>query len=59
VRLDFDDDQTLLVVWTLPGRDFVCVEPWRAGPGALACAGPPVLPPGGAAQTTLTITSRG
>lgn len=25
-----------LVLWTLPGRDFVCVEPWTAPGGALA-----------------------
>ncbi|MCI0573314.1 MAG: hypothetical protein L0Y66_21415, partial [Myxococcaceae bacterium] len=24
-----------LVVWTLPGKDFVCVEPWTAPAGAL------------------------
>lgn len=28
VRLDLDPVFATLVVWTLPGRDFVCVEPW-------------------------------
>jgi len=31
-----DPQFTTLVVWTLPGRDFVCVEPWTAPGGALA-----------------------
>ncbi len=58
VRLAFGDDQGLLVVWTLPGRDFVCVEPWRARPGGLADGTAPRIAPGGAATTTLTIRAR-
>jgi galactose mutarotase-like enzyme len=34
-RLDWDPAFDQLVVWTLPGRPFVCVEPWVASPGAL------------------------
>jgi galactose mutarotase-like enzyme len=26
--LNFDPGQPVVTVWTLPGRDFVCVEPW-------------------------------
>lgn len=56
VRIGFGDEQALLVVWTLPGRDFVCVEPWRTRPGALAGAFAPTIPPGGAESTTLTLS---
>lgn len=35
VRLDWSPSFTTLVVWTLGGRDFVCVEPWTAPGGAL------------------------
>jgi galactose mutarotase-like enzyme len=58
VRLGFGDDQTLLVVWTVPGRDFVCVEPWRGGLGAFARGTAAVVAPGDHAETTLTITSQ-
>jgi galactose mutarotase-like enzyme len=56
VRLAFGDDQQVLVVWTLPGRDFVCVEPWRARAGALANGTAPVVAPGASHRTTLTVT---
>ena len=53
VRIGFGDDQEVLVVWTLPGRDFVCLEPWRARPGALDDRS--VIKPSGFACTTLTL----
>ena len=28
LSLRLDPTQTIVTVWTLPGRDFVCVEPW-------------------------------
>jgi galactose mutarotase-like enzyme len=56
VNLGFGDDQALLVIWTLPGRDFVCVEPWRAKPGALANGTAPRIAPGAFASTTLTLS---
>jgi galactose mutarotase-like enzyme len=56
VRLAFGDDQRALVVWTVPGRDFVCVEPWRARFGALADGTAPRIEPGGSASTTLTLS---
>jgi galactose mutarotase-like enzyme len=55
VRIGFGPQESLLVVWTLPGRDFVCVEPWRARPGALAGDVAPQIPPGDAESTTLTL----
>jgi galactose mutarotase-like enzyme len=56
IRVAFGDDQELLVVWTLPGRDFVCIEPWRAKLGALADGTAPKVPPKGAFATTLTLS---
>ena len=55
VHIGFGDDQAVLVVWTLPGRDFVCVEPWRAPPGGLSDGRAPRIPAGAAATTTLTL----
>jgi len=34
IRLGWDDGFAALVLWTLRGRDFVCVEPWAAHGGA-------------------------
>ena len=56
VRIAFGEEQALLVVWTLPGRDFVCVEPWRAFPGGLANGSAPRLAPGAVESTTLTLS---
>jgi galactose mutarotase-like enzyme len=56
VRIAFGDDQQLLVIWTLPERDFVCVEPWRAGLGALADGTAPKIPPRGEYATRLAIS---
>lgn len=36
VSLSWSPEYRLLVVWTLKGKDFVCVEPWTAAAGALA-----------------------
>ncbi|MET0404060.1 MAG: aldose epimerase [Cystobacter sp.] len=35
VELSWSPSFTTVVVWTLTGRDFVCVEPWTAPAGAL------------------------
>ena len=35
MELAWSPSFTTLVVWTLEGRDFVCVEPWTAPGGAL------------------------
>ncbi len=36
IRLSWSPEYRVLVVWTLRGKDFVCVEPWTAAKGALA-----------------------
>jgi galactose mutarotase-like enzyme len=47
VRLSWDDGFETLVLWTLPERAFVCVEPWAANGGALATGeGVRVVAPG-------------
>lgn len=45
IRLDYGGFP-VVVVWTLPGRDFVCIEPWSAPAGALARGGARRLRPG-------------
>ena len=56
VRLRWNASFRVLVVWTLLGRDFVCVEPWTARAGALA-SGAPVewIQPGKRATTRVEI----
>jgi galactose mutarotase-like enzyme len=42
IILDWSDDQKVLVLWTLPGRPFICVEPWSdraGGPGISVAPG--------------------
>jgi galactose mutarotase-like enzyme len=56
VRIGFGPEQTVLVVWTLPGRDFVCVEPWRTRPGALADGSAPQIAPGDSESSTVAIS---
>ena len=42
-------EYTRWVIWTLAGKDFVCLEPWTAAGDALnRDEGPIVVPPGGA-----------
>jgi galactose mutarotase-like enzyme len=56
VVLRWSDDQRVLVIWTLAGRDFVCVEPWSAPANALVTGGATVVAPGGAHESWLTIS---
>jgi galactose mutarotase-like enzyme len=58
VALSFSDDQKVLVVWTLAGRDFICVEPWSAPANSLNDGGAIEVPPGGAHESFLTISVR-
>lgn len=46
VRLEWDEAFTTLVLWTLPGRPFVCAEPWTAPTGALAKSEARLVGPG-------------
>jgi galactose mutarotase-like enzyme len=46
----------VLVVWTLRGRDFVCVEPWTAPANALNDGHAVRVPPHGTHESSFTIT---
>ena len=57
VTLRFGDDQKVLVVWTLRGRDFVCVEPWSRAANALNEGKGIVVAPHAAHTTLLLVTA--
>jgi galactose mutarotase-like enzyme len=58
VRLDMDESFTTLVVWTLEGRDFVCVEPWTAPRDALNTGERLIhVPPGATHRARFAITA--
>ena len=57
VTLRFGDDQKVLVVWTVRGRDFVCVEPWSRAANALNEDKGIVVAPHGAHTTLLLVTA--
>ena len=46
VVLDWSADHRVLVVWTLPGRPFICVEPWSAPANTLQTGRGIVVPAG-------------
>jgi galactose mutarotase-like enzyme len=48
VTLEMDPSFTTLVVWTLAGKDFVCVEPWTAPGNALNTGSHLIQVPAGA-----------
>ena len=54
--LEWSADQRVLVLWTLPGKPFVCVEPWSGPANALWSAGGITVPPRGAHVSTLVVT---
>jgi galactose mutarotase-like enzyme len=55
-RLDYGAFRHV-VVWTLAGKDFVCLEPWTAPPGALATGeGLIQVAPGGMRRFTFSLT---
>lgn len=49
LHLSWSPEFRMMVLWTLQGRDFVCVEPWTGPAGALATRqGLPTVAPGDA-----------
>ncbi len=57
VRLGWNDGFEALVLWTLRGRDFVCVEPWAAQAGAFPSGeGVRTVPPGEADGVSWSIS---
>jgi galactose mutarotase-like enzyme len=60
VRIDMDAAFTTLVVWTLTGKDYVCLEPWTAPGNALNTrTGLLIVPPGGVHEARVEITGVG
>lgn len=58
ITLAWSENVSRVVLWTLRGRDFVCVEPWTGPGGALASgAGIPWIPPGETQALRFRITS--
>ena len=56
VELSWSEAFTTVVVWTLTGRDFVCVEPWTAPGGALQTGeGLQLLAPGATFSSQFSI----
>jgi galactose mutarotase-like enzyme len=58
VRITMDASFTTLVVWTIRGKDYVCVEPWTA-PGNALNSGTHLLavPPGKAHEAVVAISA--
>jgi galactose mutarotase-like enzyme len=48
-------DERVVVVWTLAGKDFVCVEPWSRAANALHDGTAIVVAPGGVHETLLQV----
>ena len=55
VRLEYSGDHDVLVLWTLAGRDFVCVEPWVGRAGALSDGNALLVPPSSRHVSRVTI----
>jgi len=59
IRVDFTDDHDVLVVWTLAGKDFVCVEPWIGRANALNERRAMMVPPNGRHVSRVAISLEG
>jgi galactose mutarotase-like enzyme len=46
VVLSWSANHHVLVLWTLPGRPFICVEPWSAPANALQTGAAALVAPG-------------
>lgn len=57
VHLSWSDALPVLVVWTLPDKDFVCVEPWSAPANALNDGGARWVAEGETAAWSLSISA--
>lgn len=58
VRVEMDASFTTLVVWTLAGKDYVCVEPWTAPGNAMNTrVGLLMVPPGETHVARVAITA--
>lgn len=55
VSLSWTPNFKTLVLWTQPGKDFICVEPWTAPGGALATGGAIPVAPGASERLAVTM----
>lgn len=53
--LTLGPEQRVVTVWTLPGRDFVCVEPWARPSNAVNTGHGLVVPPRASLETSFAI----
>jgi galactose mutarotase-like enzyme len=58
VDLSYDRAETVVTVWSLPSRDFVCVEPWTRPSDAVNHGQALEVPPGGGYETHASISPR-
>ena len=56
IVIDYTDDHDVLVLWTLAGKDFVCVEPWVGRANALNEKRAVIVPPNGRHVSRVTIS---
>jgi galactose mutarotase-like enzyme len=60
IAIDCSPELTRWVVWTLPGKDFICLEPWSAPGNALNTGeGLIVVPPGERHEMTVKFSVKG
>jgi galactose mutarotase-like enzyme len=59
IELFYGAPETVVVLWTLPARDFICVEPWTRRADAINRGDALTVVPGDAYQSTLRITRLG
>ena len=53
--LTLGPEQRVVTIWTLPGRDFVCVEPWARPSNAVNTGHGLVVHPGAVLETSFVI----
>lgn len=56
ITIDFDVDFKYIVLWTLKGKDFLCVEPWMGMNYGLNRGEYVLLEPGAELKTQVSIT---
>jgi galactose mutarotase-like enzyme len=56
--LTLGPEERVVTVWTLPGRDFVCVEPWTRRSNAVNAGQGLVVAPGASFETSFAIARR-
>lgn len=55
IELSYDSPDTIITLWTLPSRDFVCVEPWTRQSDALNRGQALMVPVAGVHESVLRI----